>query len=111
MAAYEAAGGKQTDGIAYGKLLLSIADSNNVFATALQFLKDYPNADPKKLLRALNTATSAINATQPGQIRELYQAITTILLRQPSDDAHVQMVAQILNEKKKLELIMPELKQ
>jgi len=111
LAAYEASGAPMDQYIAYGKLLLVEADKGDVFGTALQFLKDYPNADAKSLLSTLKRATGAINAAKPEQIRELYTAMTTVVLRQPSDEEHVQLVAHILNEKKKLEALIPELKQ
>ena len=52
LAAYEASGAPMTEGIAYGKLLLVEADKGDVFGTALQYLKDYPNASAKSLLSA-----------------------------------------------------------
>ena len=107
LAAYEASGAPMDQYIAYGKLLLVEADKGDVFGTALQYLKDYPNASAKALLNALKMATGAINAAKPEQIRELYTTMTTVVLRQPSDEEHVQLVAHILNEKKKLEALDP----
>jgi len=111
LAAYEASGAPMNQYIAYSKLLLVEADKGDVFGTALQYLKDYPNADAWRLLNVLKKATGAINAAKPEQIRELYNAMTTVVLRQPSDEEHVQLVAHILNEKKKLEALIPELKE
>ena len=72
----------------------------------MQYLKDYPNASAEGV-NALDVATGAIDAAKPEQIRELYTTMTTVVLRQPSDEEHMQLVAHILNEKKKLEALIP----
>ena len=76
----------------------------------LAFLDQYPDTGEKFLLEAIDIARANINPEHPAQIREFYDALTTLALRQPGDEAHIKTVATILNEKQKLETIMPELK-
>ena len=109
-AAYESAGGARNAKIDLNYLKILAADGADAFARAMAFLDEYPDTGEKFLLEAIDIARANINPEQPAQIREFYDALTTLALRQPGDEAHIKTVATILNEKQKLETIMPELK-
>jgi len=44
-------------------------------------------------------------------VREFYQTLAVLAIKQPGEEERVGLTAHILNERKKLEAIMPELKQ
>jgi hypothetical protein len=109
-AAYESAGGEHSAKIDLNYLKILAADGADPFTRALDFLDQYPDTTEKFLLEAIDIARANINPEQPEQIRQFYNALTALALRQPGDEQHIKTVATILNEKQKLETIMPELK-
>jgi hypothetical protein len=109
-AAYEAAGGARNAKIDRSYLKILLAGGADPYTQALAYLDENPDADSKYLLEAIDIARAGIDPDQPSQFHEFYDALTTLALRQPGDEQHILVVGHILNEKDKLEMIMPELK-
>ncbi|MCK5853248.1 hypothetical protein KAH27_09505 [bacterium] len=103
--------GKLSSGIALCKLRLVEATGGDVFNEALDYLKIYPDTIFGEIRETILILRNSIDPDKPEQIRSYYQALTVIAVKQPSDAAHFQAIAFILNEKKKLETILPELKE
>jgi len=83
---------------------------SNTFDAALKFIKSYPNAIPGELEAAIITARDAIPFNDPEKINEYYNILTVLAARQTNNDAQLKFIGFIINERKKIEAIMPEIK-
>ena len=108
-AAYEAAGGERSAKADLNYLKMLAADGADPFPRALDFLDRYPDTSEAPLLEVIDIARVNINPEQPEQIRAFYDALTTLALRQAGGEQNISVVAHILNEKEKLQTIVPEL--
>ncbi len=106
----EANNNKISYGMALCKLRLLKKNGDNLFNAALNYLKKYPNSPFEGLKIAITYARDAINPEKPEQIKRYHRALTAVGIKQPSDKAHMPTIAFIVNEKKKIETIMPEVK-
>jgi len=69
--------------------------------TALSFLKSYPNANQQQLIDVISIARQCRNwpFNNPKQIKEFYNILTTLAVKQPSDDSRMRLFDFILKEK------------
>ena len=94
--------------IQYFKLKFQERIGDDVFNTAADLLNIYPHSDNIKSV--LEVMRDAINPDKPEQIKQYYKMLIILAIKQPSDKEHIEIVGFLLNEKKKLETIMPEIK-
>ena len=95
---------------AFIKVQYKERDGENVFQNSLDYLKKYPKAEPDVLNKALTFLRKSLDVSDINQCREYYTILSYLALNQPSDEKHLPLVSKILNEKKKLETIIPEVK-
>ena len=110
---YESAGGTLTPEIAMAKIKIqeNVDAQADVFPAGLNWLQTYPGASPDLVREAVDFVRLRLDASRPDRIREFYQTLTVLAIKQPGDDDRVGLTAHILNERKKLEAIMPGVKQ
>ena len=107
---YRAAGGADVWSIDFIMCRKVQAADGDVVSTGIALLKkhsDIPIEPMKELFALMRSQLSADDVTM---LRQYYSALNTLAIRQESDESSVAKIAYILNEKKKLETIMPELK-
>ncbi len=68
------------------------------------------DADADSLEIALSILRKWLDVSDLAQCKEYYRILTIVALNQPSDESHIKIISKVLNEKKKLETIMPEVK-
>ncbi len=101
---------KITAGMAYCKLILIKKTEGNVFHKAIDFLKSYPNANFEYIKGAIEIAREAIPFDKPEQVKDYYNMLMILAIKQPDTQDRLKVIGLIINEKKKLEVIIPELK-
>ena len=94
--------------IQYFKIKLLEASGEDVFKLSTDYLKKNPATENTKLI--VETMRNALNPDKPEQIKQYYKMLTILAIKQPSDKEHIETVSFLLNEKKKLETILPELR-
>ena len=96
--------------IMYYKIIYENKNEKNVFQDAVKFLKTFPNADTEKIKNITGIARISISYDKPEQVKEYYKMLSILAIKQPGDKEHLETVGFLLNERKKLEAIMPELR-
>jgi hypothetical protein len=110
--AFESSGGRMTPALELTRLKFRKVSQpyESVLDDALTWLQAHP-AEPVRLVTdALTLARGELDAAHPDQVRRYYANLTGLALKQPSSDDRVPLTALILNEKRKLEAVMPEIK-
>ena len=103
--------GRGEEYAAFMKIRYNDRDGINSFQETIDILKKYSkNAEPESLEIALELLRKWLDVGDLDKCKQYHRILTIVALNQPSDDAHVKIVSKILNEKKKLEVIMPEVK-
>jgi hypothetical protein len=75
----------------------------------MRFLAQYPTARFEQVREAVDLARAALDAADTRQVRSYYTTIVTAGLKQPNDAAALPTLAYLINEKKRLEAVLPEL--
>jgi len=101
---------KLTSGMAYCKLILIKKTEGKVFHKAIDFLKSYPNSDFEYVKGAIEIARDNISFDKPEQVQNYYNMLMILAIKQPSTKNRLKVIGLIINEKKKIETIMPELR-
>jgi len=110
MEKYKQAAGKFSSGMGIRKLFFTKKIGGDVFNEAIEYLKTHPNTVFGEIRLAITMAREAISFDKPEQIKQYYNALTVLAVKQPNDKAHLEAIGFILNEKKKIEAIVPEIK-
>ncbi|MCX7004748.1 MAG: hypothetical protein NTV22_15955 [bacterium] len=82
----------------------------SAFPFALQCLATFPTSSFEIIRTAVKYARAALDAANVKQVRSYYMAIVTAGLRQNNDEQSLPCIAFLINEKKRLEAVMPELR-
>ena len=106
----EANNGKLASGMAYCKVILLKNTGKDVFPEAIDFLKSYPNADFEYIKGAIEIAREGIPFDKPDLVKDYYNMLMILAIKQPDTQDRLKVIGFIINEKKKLEIIMPEIK-
>ncbi len=101
---------KLTSSIALCKLKFLKKKGDNIFPEAINYLKTYPNTFFGEIKVAIIMARDAIPFDKPDQINDYYNTLTMLAVKQNNDKNSLETIGFILNEKKKLEAIIPELR-
>ncbi|MCK5852081.1 hypothetical protein KAH27_03540 [bacterium] len=101
---------KLTSGMAYCRLMLIKKTEGNIFDEAVDFLKSYPNADFEYIKSAIEIAREGIPFDKPDLVKDYYNMLMILAIKQPDTKDRLKVIGFIINEKKKLEVIMPEIK-
>ena len=103
--------GRGEEFAAFMKIRYKDRDEINVFQDTIDYLKQYSKeTESENLEIALSLLRKWLDVSDIAQCKEYYNILTIVALNQPSDEAHIKIVSKILNEKKKLETIMPEVR-
>ena len=101
---------KISSGMALCKLRLLKKNNGDVFDVALEHLKKYPNANFEETQIVITMARDAISFDKSEQIKQYYNVLLFLAIKQPSDKAHMKAIAFLVNERKKLETVVSEFK-
>ncbi len=107
---YESAGGTEFPRLSLLKCKIIKKQGGDVFKSAIGFLKAYPTSKFKDIRAMIVMARDALTADKPEQIKEYYNILAFLAIKQPSDKKHLETVGFILNERKKIEAILPEIR-
>ncbi len=107
---YKNAAGKLPSGMALRKLTLTKKTGGDIFPEAINYLKTYPNTIFTELRIAIIMARDAISFDKPEQAKEYYNTLTILAIKQPNTKDSLEIIGFIINEKKKIEAIVPEIK-
>ena len=110
MEKYKQAAGKLSSGMAHRKLNIKKRMGGDVFDNAIEFLKTYPNTVFGEIRAVIILARDAISFDKPEQIKQYYDTLIVLAIKQPNEKANLATIGFILNEKKKIEAIMPDIK-
>ena len=88
------------------KLSILEASGENIFKPATQYLKKYP-AD-ENTIKILELLRKAIDYDKPEQIKQYYKLLTYLAVKQPINKDNYKIIGYILKEKKKIEMVAPE---
>ncbi len=110
MEKYKQTAGKLSSGMAHRKLFLKKRMGEDVFDDAIEFLKTYPNTVFGEIRSVIIIARDAISFDKPEQIKQYYNALIVLAIKQSGTKENFATIAFLVNEKKKLETIMPEVK-
>jgi len=99
--------GKLTPRLAYYNVILTKRTGGNVFPAISNFLTSYPNAKPIELINAIKMARDVIPFDKPEQVRKYYNMLLILAVKQINTKERLKVIGFIINEKKKLEVIIP----
>jgi hypothetical protein len=110
--AFQSSDGTMTPalGLACIELQKKTNPDQTVIDGVLAWLKAHPTESIALIEKALALARAELDSTQPDQVVRYYANLTGLALKQPGGDDRVPLTALIMNEKRKLEAVMPELK-
>ncbi len=94
--------------------LLPIINEGNaaIIAAALAWLDRYPGAPIAELRTAIGLINTRLDPANHEQVRAYHAALCALAFRQPADDeARIDVIACAVNERRKLEILMPSLAQ
>ena len=107
---YIAEGGEWYSKLAFLNCKKIQKQGGDPFDALIKMLEDYPSASFREFKDAMNMLCMLLDPEKPEQLKKYYKTLTALALKQPSDSEHLQNIGLILNEKKKIETIMPEIK-
>ena len=107
---YKNTAGKLSSGMALRKLFFTKAINGDVFSEAIDYLKTYPNTMFHEIKWAIVMARDSISYDKPEQVKEYYNTLNILAIKQTNTESRLEVVGYIINEKKKIEAIMPEIK-
>jgi tetratricopeptide (TPR) repeat protein len=110
MEKYKQAAGKLSSGMAHRKLYLKKRMGEDVFDDAIDYLKTFPNTVFGEIRDVIFIARDAISFDKPDQIKKYYNTLVVLAVKQPNAKENLATIGFILNEKKKIEAIMPDIK-
>jgi len=96
--------------------LIPFLSSLNPFAfpalgiEAINFLKSYPNSSSKEIKEVADIAGEALPFDKPELVNDYYNMLTILAIKQPNTQDRLEIIGLIINEKKKIETIMPEIR-
>jgi hypothetical protein len=111
IAAYRAQTKLLTTRIAIINAYVSAATQTNAFADALHMLCSGGAMPPYEFRTLLDMVRAMLDATNLAQIRAYHKALTALAIKQPPTPNGAKTIAYLLSEQRKLEMLMPELKQ
>ncbi|MCX7005260.1 MAG: hypothetical protein NTV22_18585 [bacterium] len=82
----------------------------SAFPFAIECLAAFPTARFDQVREAVELARAALDAANAQQVRSYYTTIVTASLKQANDAACLPTLAYLINEKKRLEAVLPELR-
>jgi hypothetical protein len=109
IAAYYSAGGAPFPDLLLYQARQASHTDGDAFPFAMRFLAQYPTARFEQVREAVELARAALDAADTRQVRSYYTTIVTAGLKQPNDAAALPTLAYLINEKKRLEAVLPEL--
>ena len=80
------------------------------YSAAINFLKSYPNADCIDLINTIKIVRNNISFDKPEQVQDYYNMLMVLAIKQENTKDRLKIIGFIINEKKKIETIMPEIK-
>ncbi len=107
---YKEAGGEDFGGLALFNCKRIEKQGENPFNALVEMLKKYPTSNFRQLKDAMEMLRQNLDPEKPQQINKYYNTLKILAIKQPSNEKSITAIAYILNEKKKLEAIMPKLK-
>lgn len=102
---YEKEQGRVEPYMAFMRIRLRKEQGENVFNDVATFIRSYPTEEFDLALQFLR---QSVDTADIHNVREYHTLLTWWALNQPSDEAHVARVAQLMNERKKLEILIPD---
>jgi len=82
-------------------------DGGNVFEDTIDFIREYPTTSPTNLKTALALLRKSIDVNDVKQVKKYYNSINRLAFEQPSTEDGLTLVSEIIDEKKKVEMIVP----
>jgi len=86
-------------------------DGGNVFEDTIDFLKEHPTTSPANLKTALALLRESLNTDDVNQVKKYYSAVNRLAFEQPNTADRLVLVSYIMDERKKVEMIFPKVKE
>ncbi|RLD46726.1 MAG: hypothetical protein DRI94_14525 [Bacteroidetes bacterium] len=83
---------------------------SNAFPAAVNFLMSYSDADCMDIIDVIKIARKNISFDKPEQVKKYYDMLTILAIKQPNDKSRFKVIGFIINEKNKIEAIIPKLR-
>jgi hypothetical protein len=90
---------------------LNASRKQPVLTLAMAWLQNCAVSKPQDVQTVLDLARVDLSPERPDDLRAYYALLARVALMQPGNESSVRLIAYLLNEKKILEAIMPELRQ
>jgi hypothetical protein len=110
IATYRAETKMLTPRMAIINVYINAGSQSNAFAEALAIVTGGALAQPEELRTLVDMLRALMNGEDPAQVRAYYKALTALAIKQPPTPNGAKMVAYLLSEQRKLEMLMPDLK-
>jgi len=84
-------------------------EGGDALSACIKYLDEYPDQPPAWIKQILDIARGTLDVDKPENVRRYYDWMSTLAIKQPSDDKYLGVITSILNEKRKLETLVPEI--
>ena len=83
-------------------------EGSNALAACMAYLERFPSLPQPTMRQILDIARATLDVGKPDTIRTYYRWMATLILRQPGDDAHMETMAYLMGEQRKIETLVPD---
>ena len=102
--------GSYNSQIMFYKIRYKDKSGENVFYDCIDFLNEYPTMPLNDLRIAVQLLKKSIDINNPKQVKKYYDTINRVAFSQPNYEESLKFVSEIIDERKKVEIIFENIK-
>jgi hypothetical protein len=106
---YYERGGTRTLAIGLFECRQAVRQGMKEYEIGLQLMRRYPEMSAQNLRQLLDAMRGFLDSDKPQQVRSLHRELAAMAAKQPVDKTGAEKIALLINEKRKLELVYPNL--
>ncbi len=96
--------------IMFFKIKYKDKSGGNVFYDCIDFLNEYPTMPVADLRTVVQLLRKNIDVNNPQQVKKYYETINRVAFAQPNSEESLKFVSEIIDERKKVEIIFEDIK-
>lgn len=101
-------GGTLTPSLELALITEANISDDDKFKAIISWLKDHHNASLEDIQKGVNKGSIFLSVKDPDKVRIFHDTLTDLALWQPGSDDRMPVIAYLINERSKIEAILPE---